>query len=52
VIESRGGVTIKDIAGVLPGISTKTIQRELSSMIQDGVLTKAGERRWTVYSKA
>jgi hypothetical protein len=52
VIESRGGVTIKDIVAVLPGVSSKTIQRELMSMIQDGILTKTGDRRWTVYSRA
>lgn len=51
VIESRGAVTIRDLASVVPGISEKTIQRELQAMIVDGVLKKEGDRRWTTYSK-
>lgn len=51
VIESRGAVTIRDLASVVPGISEKTIQRELQAMIQDGILKKEGDRRWTTYSK-
>jgi hypothetical protein len=51
VIESRGKVMIKDLVVVVPGVSEKTIQRELQSMILDGVLQKEGERRWTTYSR-
>jgi hypothetical protein len=51
VIEARGAVTIRDLVAVVPGISEKTIQRELLGMIQDGILVKEGERRWTTYSK-
>jgi hypothetical protein len=51
VVDSRGEVTIKDLTAVVPGISEKTIQRELQSMITDGVLTKEGERRWTTYKR-
>ena len=52
VIDSRGAVTIRDLVSVVPGISEKTIQRELQAMIVDGVLRKEGDRRWTTYSRA
>ncbi len=51
VIESRGAVTIRDLVSVVPGISEKTIQRELQAMIIDGILKKEGDRRWTTYSR-
>jgi hypothetical protein len=51
-----GGVTIKDIKIKInsggdgaPGIGEKTLQRELASMIKDGVLYKTGEKRWSRY---
>jgi len=43
-------VSIKEIAAVLPDLSSKTIQRELLSMVDDGLLIKKGERRWSRYS--
>jgi len=47
-----GGVelTIKDITNHLKGISEKTVQRELLSMVAKGILKKKGERRWSKYS--
>lgn len=49
-LRSRSGVSIKDIAGVIPNCSEKTVQRELSELIDAGVVERAGERRWSVYS--
>lgn len=46
----KGQVTIKDILAKLPDFSEKTLQRELISMIHDGVVVKDGERRWRRYS--
>jgi len=53
------GATITDIknrvsslpmqAGVLISCGEKTLQRELVSMVQDGVLKKIGEKRWSRY---
>ncbi len=47
------GLTIKDIKdtkhGVLVSCGEKTLQRELVSMVKDGVLKKAGEKRWSHY---
>jgi hypothetical protein len=60
-----GNATIKDIkdkakslpqntglpsqAGVLATCSEKTLQRELVSMVKNGVLKKTGEKRWSRY---
>lgn len=42
-------VSIKDIARVVRGCSEKTIQRDLNALIQQGLVRKEGERRWSVY---
>jgi predicted HTH transcriptional regulator len=52
VIKDKGTVHIKDISTVVREISEKTIQRELSKLVQEGALTRSGDRRWTVYSLA
>jgi len=54
-----GGATIKDIkdkvrvnpsqAGTLASTSEKTLQRELVSMVKNGVLERTGEKRWSKY---
>jgi DNA-binding HxlR family transcriptional regulator len=50
LLKQRPELTVKDIAKSIPGFSEKTIQRELVAMLEEGVLTKAGEKRWTTYS--
>jgi hypothetical protein len=54
---NNGNATIKDIKDKMgngthnsPICSEKTLQRELLSMVKDGVLYKTGEKRWTKYS--
>lgn len=42
-------VSIKDIASRIKGCSEKTIQRELNSMLQEGVIERIGEKRWSRY---
>ena len=53
---NNGNATIKDIRNKIdngtsdsPACSEKTLQRELLSMIKDGVLYKTGEKRWSRY---
>jgi len=53
---NAGNATIKDIKTKVsdgtktgPNISEKTLQRELVSMVKDGVLNKTGEKRWSRY---
>lgn len=43
-------VMVKDIAVHFPGLSEKTLQRELVALVEGGVLKKTGERRWSRYS--
>ena len=55
----NGNATIKDIkdkikaapekVGDLVSCGEKTLQRELVSMVKDGVLNKTGEKRWSRY---
>ncbi len=42
-------LTIKDISKIVTDCSEKTIQRELQKMMQDNLLEKEGERRWSRY---
>lgn len=52
VITDKGTVSIKDISTLIRGVSEKTIQRELSDLIEKGMIAKKGERRWSTYSLA
>lgn len=52
LLKQKPAVTVGDIAKSIPGVSEKTIQRELLSMVAEGVLIKRGERRWSTYSVA
>ena len=52
VIRNKGSVSIKDISGMIRGVSEKTIQRELLALIEQGIVLKRGERRWSTYSLA
>lgn len=49
VIKDRGEATIKDISTLVTDCSEKTIQRELISLINDNVVHRDGERRWSKY---
>ena len=52
IIKDKGEATIKDVSVFVTDFSEKTIQRELMSLIKDGVLVKEGERRWSKYKLA
>ncbi|HEY0908307.1 MAG TPA: helix-turn-helix transcriptional regulator [Candidatus Paceibacterota bacterium] len=52
ILSKKGGLNIKDFTDAIKGVSAKTIQRELLSMVAAGVLKKEGERRWSTYSLA
>ncbi len=52
LVKDNREVTIKDIANHFADLSEKTIQRELMSFVERGVLKKFGERRWSRYSLA
>ncbi len=50
IVRSRGAVTINEFIDAIKGCSSKTIQRELTSLVLSGTLKKTGERRWSKYS--
>ncbi len=50
ILEAKGEATIKDISEIVTDCSEKTIQRELNAMIEDNVVKREGERRWSRYS--
>ena len=52
LIKDNREVTIKDITSYFPELSEKTIQRELVALVEEGVLKKFGERRWSRYTLA
>ncbi len=52
LIKKKKEIMIKDVSSVIADCSEKTLQRELLSMVAQGVLKKEGERRWSKYSLA
>lgn len=52
VVDAKGKVTLGDISSTIASCSPKTLQRDLTDMVEQGVLKKSGERRWTVYYRS
>ncbi len=50
IIKEKGDVSVNDIVTSFPGLSSKTIQRELTSLVEENVLKRVGEKRWSRYS--
>lgn len=50
VLVDNKDISIKDICLYIEGCSSKTIQRDLNEMIDQGVVMKKGDRRWSTYS--
>lgn len=49
LLKDADGLGIKDIVNVITDCSEKTIQRELLSLIENGLVRREGERRWSRY---
>jgi hypothetical protein len=49
ILSKKEGLSVKDFVDALKGVSEKTIQRELLSMVASGTIKKEGERRWSRY---
>ncbi|MEX0918816.1 MAG: hypothetical protein WDZ85_02500 [Candidatus Paceibacterota bacterium] len=49
-LKGRGWLSIKDISDLLPAVGLKTLQRELTDMVDKNVLKKKGQRRWSRYA--
>lgn len=52
LLKRKKEIMIKDVVGIITDCSEKTIQRELLALVDEGMLVKEGERRWTKYSLA
>ena len=51
LLKMEHSLTVSDIRSKLKGSwSQKTVQRELLAMLEEGILKKEGEKRWTRYS--
>ncbi len=50
VLKNKGEISVKDASEVIKDYSEKTIQRELISMVSEGILNKIGNKRWSKYS--
>jgi hypothetical protein len=48
-INDRKSAVIKDITSLFPDVSEKTVQRELSKLIDSGRIIKRGSKRWSIY---
>lgn len=49
IIRERGEVSVSDVALRFGGISEKTIQRDLVSLTDSGMIRKYGDKRWRRY---
>lgn len=49
VLKDKEGIGIKDIHEVISDCSEKTIQRELMTLIEKGLVRREGDRRWSRY---
>lgn len=52
LLNKKDKINLKDASSAIDGCSDKTIQRELTAMVNEGVLLKEGEKRWSTYRKA
>lgn len=52
LLRAKSNLTVKDFTSVVPEYSEKTIQRELLALVEEGIIKKEGERRWSSYSLA
>lgn len=50
LLGERDNIRARDVSVKLPHYSEKTIQRELSRMVEEGLLLRDGDRRWSRYS--
>ena len=50
LLKRQKKVSVRNVADVITGVSEKTLQRELLALVQEGIVVKEGERRWSTYS--
>lgn len=52
LLQEKERISVKDVAEKITSCSEKTLQRELLAMVEQGLLVKEGERRWSTYGLA
>ena len=52
LLKKKKEIIVGDVTPLIPGVSEKTIQRELLAMVSAGILHKIGEKRWSRYTLA
>lgn len=52
LLQNKSFIRVKDAIDAVQGCSSKTLQRELLSLVDEGILKKEGERRWSIYKLA
>lgn len=50
ILKKHTNVTINDLSVYLKSLSPKTIQREINKMIDQGIVHREGNKRWSSYS--
>lgn len=49
VFKPNTNYSIREVSQAFQGLSAKTIQRDLNLLVEQGVIKKTGERRWSRY---
>src|SRR5690606_38709133 len=47
IVKQKGEIMIADLLASFPDVSSKTIQRELATLVEENVLKREGDRRWS-----
>jgi DNA-binding transcriptional ArsR family regulator len=42
-------MSVKELAGLFPSVSEKTIQRDVVSLMKQGIISRRGDKRWAKY---
>lgn len=50
IIKDKRVATLKDIEVAFPDLSNKTVQREIVSLITEGLIKQEGKKRWAKYT--
>ena len=51
IIDDRNSYSLGEVAIKIKGVSEKTIQRDLLSLVAEKMIKKTGERRWSRYAR-
>ncbi len=49
LLKAKKELSIKDVTTIISHVSEKTIQRELTAMVTEGLIEKKGKKRWSKY---